>query len=384
VTRTALKYRTAAAFALVCAGAAFGQAHDAASGSWVVKAKLVVPVEGASIENGAVRIAGGKIDAIGASVDAAGIPGRHVVEFPEGIVYPGLIDAGSWQGARRERDDQARSFQARNRIADAFDPTNAGFAANHAAGITTVHLMPGNASVIGGRTAVVKVGTGGEFRLLAADAGLKISFVESAYPEGRPPTSVLGALAALRDAEGDLAAELQPFGKGAKPVFVAASTNREVMLAAGLRGDLGFRTVLVADQNCGLFSKALQDGVAGVILDALVLNRQPFERGHLNDLMATNLPIAFATWAPFKSPGSLRLSAAIAARLGLPADRVLRALTLDAAKVLGVDAQIGSLKAGKDADLIVLSAPITDARARLLLCVQDGKVVFRAKKEGSS
>jgi imidazolonepropionase-like amidohydrolase len=244
--------------------------------------------------------------------------------------------------------------------------------------------MPGNANVIGGRTAVVKVGTGGEFRLLAADAGLKVSFVESAYPEGRPPTSVLGALAAIRDAEGDLAAELSTFGKGAKPVFVAASTNREVMLAAGLRGDLGFRTVLVADQNCGLFSKALQDGVAGVILDALVLNRQPFERSHLNDLMATNLPIAFATWAPFKSPGSLRLSAAIAARLGLPADRVLNALTLDAAKVLGVDAQIGSLKAGKDADLIVLSAPITDARARLLLCVQDGKVVFRAKKEGSS
>ena len=93
-----LKHRTAAVFALVCASAAWGQAHDGASGSWIVKAKLVVPVEGAPIENGAVRIAGGKIDAIGASVDATGVPGRHVVDFPEGIVYPGLIDAGSWQG----------------------------------------------------------------------------------------------------------------------------------------------------------------------------------------------------------------------------------------------------------------------------------------------
>ena len=211
-----------------------------------------------------------------------------------------------------------------------------------------------------------------------------MSFVESAYPDGRPPTSVLGALAAHpRRRRAISPPSSQPFGKGAKPVFVAASTNREILLAAGLRSDLGFRTVLVADQNCGRFSKALKDGVTGVILDALVLNRQPFERGHLSRSDRDDLPIAFATWAPFKSPGSLRLSAAIAARLGLPADRVLRALTLDAAKILGVDAQIGSLKAGKDADLIVLSAPITDARARLLLCVQDGKVVFRAKKEGS-
>ena len=86
---------------------------------------------------------------------------------------------------------------------------------------------------------------------------------------------------------------------------------------------------------------------------------------------------------PVQEPGALWPGAVIAARRGLAADRALRAITLDAAKILGVDATVGSLKAGKDADLIVLSAPITDPRARLLLCVQDGKVVFRAPKEGS-
>lgn len=373
----------AALAAILALAGASAQDHAGATGPWIVKAKLVVPVEGAPIENGAIRISGTKIDALGASVNASGVPDRHVLEFADGIVYPGLVDAGSYQGVRRERDDQTRAFQPNNRIAEAFDPAHPSFARNFAAGVTTVHLVPGNTGVIGGRSAVVKVGQGGSFRVLLADAGLKISLVEDAYPDLRAPTSVIGALGALRDPPDDLVHELDPFRKGAANVYVAASNNREIQLAAGLRGELGFRTVLVADQNCGRFAKEIKDGTAAVIVDALTLNRQPYERALFMDLMAADVPFAFASWAPLRSPGALRLSAVIAARRGLAPDRALRAITLDAAKILGVDASVGSLKAGKDADLIVLSAPITDARARLLLCVQDGKVVFRAPKEPS-
>jgi imidazolonepropionase-like amidohydrolase len=352
-------------------------------GSWILKARLVVPVEGAPIEKGAIRISGTKIDAIGPAAGSAGAAEQHVVDLPDGIVYPGLVDAGSWQGIRRERDDGARPFQPTHRIFEAFDPLNPSFAKNFAAGVTTVHLVPGNAAVAGGRTAVVKVGPDGAFRALSPDAGLKLSLVEDAYPENRSPTSLIGALGAIKDpADERLAADLLPFRSGAKTTFVAASTNREVLAALGLRA-LGFRTVLVADLSCGRFANDVKEGTTGVILDSLSLSRQPFEWAQLSDLFRTGTPIAFATWAPFKSPGALRLNAAIAARRGLPQDAVLRALTIDAAKILGVDQSVGSLKAGKDADLVVLSAPIEDARARVLLCVQDGKIVYRAPKEPS-
>src|SRR5262245_48666513 len=78
------------------------------SGSWIVKGRLVVPVEGAPIEKGAIRITGAKIDAIGATTDTKGVPEQHIVDFPDGIIYPGFIDAGSYEGIRRERDDQSK------------------------------------------------------------------------------------------------------------------------------------------------------------------------------------------------------------------------------------------------------------------------------------
>jgi imidazolonepropionase-like amidohydrolase len=323
---------------------------------------------------------GSRIDAIGAATDAGGVTSQ-VLDFPDGIVYPGLVDAGSYAGIRRERDDQSRAFQPHNRIVDAFDPAHPSFARNFAAGVTAVHLMQGNSAVIGGRTAVVKVGPDAKYRVLSPDAGMKLSLVEDAYPEGRAPTSIIGAIGALKDPVDGLDKDLAVFRKGEKTTFVAASTPREVSVALGLEADLGLRAVLVADLSCGRFAKQIPQSASGVILDSLSLNRQPFEWGWFADLLSKDVPIAFATFAPLKSPGALRLNATIGARHGVSADRMLRALTLDAAKILGVDASIGSLKAGKDADLVVFSAPIEDPRARLLLGVQDGVVVFRAPKE---
>jgi imidazolonepropionase-like amidohydrolase len=372
-----------AATAVLVLAAAGTLAGQDTRGSWVVKARLIVPVEGANVEKGAVRINGSRIDAIGPATDASGTAGPHVLDFPDGIVYPGLVDAGSYEGIRRERDDQSRPFQPHNRIADSFDPAHPSFARNFPAGVTTVHLMQGNSAVIGGRTAVVKVGLDGKFRVLSPDAGMKLSLVEDAYPEGRAPTSIIGALSALKDPQDGLDKDLEPFKKGERTTFVSASNNREVSVALGLKAELGIRTVLVADMTCGRFAKQIPASAAGVILDSLSLNRQPYEGVWFADLMSKDVPIAFATFAPLKSPGALRLNAVIASRRGIPPERVLRALTLDAAKILGVDASIGSLKAGKDADVIVLSAPIEDPRARLLLCVQDGVIVFRAPKESS-
>jgi imidazolonepropionase-like amidohydrolase len=248
--------------------------------------------------------------------------------------------------------------------------------------VTSVHLVPGNSGVIGGRTSVVKVGEGGAYRVLAPDAGLKVSLVEEAYPEGRAPTSVIGAMSILKDPGEDCAKALEPLRKGATNVFVSVATSRETLLAAGLRRDLGFRTVVLSDLRCARFAADLKDGVAGVVLDAVSNARQPYEWRQMADLFASGVPVAFATWSPLRSPTALRLSAVIAARRGIDPDRALRAITLDAAKILGVDASIGSLKAGKDADLVVMSGPVTDARSRVLMCVQDGKVVYRAK-EGS-
>src|ERR1051326_4568602 len=68
----------------------------------------------------------------------------------------------------------------------------------------------------------------------------------------------------------------------------------------------------------------------------------------------------------------LRENAQLAASYGLAPDRALRAITLDAAKAIGVGDRVGSIEAGKDADLVVLSAAPTDSAARVLRVFVDG------------
>ena len=123
---------------------------------------------------------------------------------------------------------------------------------------------------------------------------------------------------------------------------------------------------------------------AGVILEPIVPNRRAFEIDGLRDLAATELPLAFGSYGASAGPAAVTFSAIAAARVGLAEERIVRALTLDAARLLGAADRIGSIEAGKDADLVALSAPVIDPRAKVLLVVQDGVVIYRAQKAGET
>ncbi len=77
---------------------------------------------------------------------------------------------------------------------------------------------------------------------------------------------------------------------------------------------------------------------------------------------------------------TLPMEAAFAIRGGLPQQAALRALTLDAAKILGVDHRLGSLEPGKDADIILCDGDLFHYRTFVQWAVVDGKVVYDKMK----
>ncbi|MEL6906661.1 MAG: amidohydrolase family protein, partial [Planctomycetota bacterium] len=72
----------------------------------------------------------------------------------------------------------------------------------------------------------------------------------------------------------------------------------------------------------------------------------------------------------------LRFAAALAMRGGLGADRALDAITIEAARILGVDGRVGSLRPGKDADLVVMTGAPLSTGASVLATVVGGEIVW--------
>ena len=71
--------------------------------------------------------------------------------------------------------------------------------------------------------------------------------------------------------------------------------------------------------------------------------------------------------------------AGLAAKSGLPMMEALKAITINAAEILELDARVGSLKVGKDADIVIYDKnPILDVDAKAMATLIDGRLVYQA------
>ena len=98
-----------------------------------------------------------------------------------------------------------------------------------------------------------------------------------------------------------------------------------------------------------------------------------------NALYEAGVQICIITDAPVITLENLPMCAGLAAQAGLPVEEAWRAITINPAKVLGLADRIGSLKPGKDADIVIWTAdPLTTIGGEAYITIVDGKVVYRA------
>lgn len=361
----------------VCLGALLVLLCDPApaqeTSSLLVRGGRLLPVEGPVVDKGAVLIREGRVVAAGAGLEAPS--GARVLEFPDAVIFPGLVDGGCQTGLYAHRDDPTRPLLPDHRMVDALDPFHPRLQEALAAGITTLHLLPGEENVVGGRSTVVKVGPSGRARILREEGGYGVSLVQRHLASDRAPTSSAGAFELLlRPARGPdpLAALREP----GSHVFISVERDLEIELALRLPREAGIKGVLLSGAGVGDHADAVGKAHRGVLLLPLLPAMNPAELRAASGLHAAGVRLGFASAAPARPHRALRLSAVLARRAGLPVEAARRALTLDAARLLGVGDRVGSLVPGKDGDLIVLSHDPTDPRARILLVVVDGEVAW--------
>lgn len=177
---------------------------------------------------------------------------------------------------------------------------------------------------------------------------------------------------------------LGPVLRGALPVSVEAQTLAQISSALDWARRERLQIVLVGGADAALIADRLKAQRVPVILGSVFrMPRRnyeavhtPFETAAL--LHAAGVEIAFSTGAngfAASNARNLRDHAAMAVGSGLPEDAAVYALTLGAAKIIGVDDRLGSIEVGKQATLIATSGPLFDFRTGVTHAWIDGRSV---------
>ncbi|MGE3617688.1 MAG: amidohydrolase family protein, partial [Gemmatimonadales bacterium] len=286
-------------------------------------------------------------------------------------------------------------------------------------GVTAMYVGPADATLIGGQGAVVKTAgpdlTGVILREPAAmDMTLGTPPKAAGRARNRDPATRMAEVAMLRqrlvkaqeyrqaraqNPQGARDLGLEALGRLLQrefPARIQANHPVDIRSALRLAQEFGFDLIVDGGQGALEFREELATRRVPVILGQVshpyVSNEEipdkqdylPIDEGLAAKLTDAGVTTAIATFsrafgslAPAGSGKWLLIDAGIAAGYGMSEEQVLRAVTLVPARILGVEARVGSLEAGKDADVIVLDGPPLSVKTWVERVYVNGELVHR-------
>ena len=357
-----------------------------------IKGARVIPVSGPELENATIVVRGGKIEAVGKDVE---IPwDARVIDGSKKVVIPGFIEAHTSRGTDRPNERIASvPFVS---TFDSINPVDPFYEDALRQGITTICVMPGNDTMIGGQGCVVRpAGVTTESMMVAKNVAMKISL------RPRAGVSRMAHLAALRK-ELNEAAELikekkdadprkEPMSrllKGLLPAVLYCPTASDVHRAAELAETYKFKAKLVLGRDGWKAAAEVAKRGFEVILDPELEYWETDEEKHeevrrfgAGAIAKAGVKYAFQTDALPYGTSYLWFQAATAVKNGLSRAEALRAATLSPAEILGLGTRLGSIEKGKDANLVLLTGDPLDAQSWVDTVLIEGKVVYERSKD---
>lgn len=371
----------------------------------------VVPVEGEPFD-GPVVIENGRIAALGIDVEIP--PDAERLDVSGKWIVPGFVDAHTHLGVHEEAEGWAGNdtnemtdpVTAAVRALDAINPTEMGFDDALSGGVTAVNVNPGSGNPIGGLTvAITTHGRTVDAMVLRSPSGLKSALGENpkrVYGDKKAmPSTRLGTAAVIRKAFVDaqnylarLTAEPDKTARDLTLEALGAVLRRElpwrqhshraddIATAVRIADEFGYQLVLDHGTEAHLIADLLAAKDIPVLIGPLFTSRSKVElrnRSLANPgrLAAAGVEISIITDHPVVPIHFLVHQATLAVKEGLDRETALRAITINPAKVMGVADEIGSLAAGKRADLVVWSGDPLDVMQRAEQVFIGGRSVYR-------
>ena len=357
-------------------------------------------------------IADGKIAKIAKSISPT--DRMQIIDATGLNIYPGFIDAHSHIGISEEKktgqgdecNENTNPITPCMRAIDAINPMDSAFHNALASGITGVMVGPGSSNPIGGQFAFVKThGRCIDEMVVLSPSAIKLAFGEnpmSCYGmNGNMPSTRMGIASLIRE---ELYKAKQYFdtGSNSQPAFafecyrdlfegkipLKAHVHRadDIFTAMRIAREFGLNLTLDHCTEGHLISGQIaQSGYPAIVGPSLASRSK--DEVSLSDfktpgiLQKAGVLVALTTDHPVSRIQYLPLCAGLAAKEGMGEWGALRAITIDAARICRVDHRLGSLKEGKDADIVLYNGNPLEIASSVFMTIINGEIVWHKDKE---
>jgi imidazolonepropionase-like amidohydrolase len=392
----------------------------------VIQNATIFPVVGPPIPGGSIVFDKGRIIALGREVAVP--PGAAVVDGTGLYVLPGLIDphshlgVSSWPSvaANNDTNEATDPITPQMRVIDGFNVDDPAIRRVVAAGVTTIQVFPGSTNVIGGEGAVFKLKVGGglaEMLFPGAPRLMKMAMGENPKatygPRGQLPATRMGIFALLRDAFGkareyrerwdrweslpedkrgpaparDL--KLEPLAeilRGRMRVHIHCYRKDEFLTLLRIADEFGFKITSFqhAMESYKIADELARRGVAvSVYPDAFGRKIEHWDQIPQNAAFMNAMGVLMTLHSDF--PFFAQRLSTEAAKLikygGISEEDALKSITLNPARLIGIEKSVGSLEVGKHADISVFNRHPFDSFTLCQRTYIDGELVFDRQRD---
>lgn len=378
-----------------------------ASAQIAVKGETVWTMAGDPITNGVVLIKDGKIEAVGPAASVS-IPANYRVLSAK-VVTPGLIDAHTvigLNGYLNQPHDQmaldgGASFQPELRATDAYNAQELLVEVVRQYGITTIHTGHQPGALASGQTMIAKTwGKNVDEATIVPTAMIAVTLGPGANAQGRSPGTRAKQASMLRaeliKAQENLAKTEQPKDlksqimarviKREIPLLVTAEAAQDISTAIRIAKEFNIKIVLDGVADGHLITNEIKASGFPVIVHATMArpggDRSNVSVENASKLRAAGIPVALQSGYEGYVPKTriVLFEAAMAAANGLSQRDALATITIDAAKILGIDARVGSIAIGKDADIAMYDGDPFEFTSHCTGTIINGKLVSEVIK----
>ncbi|QGG49105.1 amidohydrolase [Heliorestis convoluta] len=327
------------------------------------------------------------------------------------LLLPGFIEAHCHVGLLEENapiegndlNETSDPITPQMRALDGINPFDPAFEDALTGGVTTLCILPGSANIIGGQAVVMKAGQQSfSQRVVNEKSAIKCALGENpkrVYGEkNKAPITRMASAALLREAltkakryqqkkaapeqDVDLRWDaLDLLFEKKVPLRVHAHRADDILTALRIAQEFDLTLVIEHCTEGHLIAAELaQAGVAAVVGPSLV-HRAKVEMKEITPRTAAvleeaSVPFAIMTDHPVIPIQYLPLCAGLAVKHGLEEERALQAITIGAARILGLEHRLGTLEVGKEADLVLWEGHPFDSRSKVAKAWIAGKQVL--------